>query len=152
MLYFRKSLDVAAEAKKKEFDYLKKVLKEKGKLTDEDMEYLAKLAEEQNRFMEIESKKYATLAVKHFKEAIKVFPDNPYPHFQLAKYYLSAGELELAKEELLKTAQSYAKLGDYKTLDSLIQFVKEQGTYAGLDSAFIEKLTKEIEKYKKSKG
>jgi tetratricopeptide (TPR) repeat protein len=127
MLYFRKSVDIAAKAEKKELEYLEEVLKKKKKLSEKDIEYLSRLAEEQDKILKNKSKKYATLSIKHFKEAIKVYPDNPYPHFQLAKYYLAAGELELAKKELLKTAESYAKQKDYETLESLVQFVKEQG-------------------------
>jgi len=144
MLYFRKSLDVAAETKRKESEYLKKILKEKKKLTDEDIEKLAKMAEEQNRIMEVEAKKYADLAVEHFKKAVEVYPENPYPHYQLAKFYLTAGEKELAEKELLETAKIFSKWRDYKALESLIDFVKQ----AGADTSFVKKL----EKLKKNNG
>jgi tetratricopeptide (TPR) repeat protein len=138
MLYFRKSLDVATEIKRKESEYLKKVLKEKKKLTDEDIKKLAEMAEEQNRIMEIETKKYADLAAEHFKKAIEVYPENPYPHYQLAKFYLTAGEKKLAEKELLETAKIFLKWKDYKSFESLIDFVKQ----AGADTAFIKRLEK----------
>lgn len=136
MLYFRKALDVTNKAKEKEAEYLKKILREKKELTDKDIEELAKIAEEQRKVLESESRKYANLSVKHFKKAIEVFPDNPYPHFQLAKFYLTAGERELAEKELIETAKIFVKWKDFKSLNSLIDFLKQ----AGADTALIKKL------------
>ncbi|MEO2068264.1 MAG: hypothetical protein ABGX27_01970 [Desulfurobacteriaceae bacterium] len=136
MLYFRKALDVATESKEKESEYLRKILKEKKELTDEDIEKLSKIAEKQRKILEVKSKKYANLSLDHFKKAIEVFPDNPYPHFQLAKFYLTAGERELAEKELVETAKIFVKWKDFKALNSLIDFLKE----AGADTALIKKL------------
>ena len=136
MLYFRKSLDVVNETKKRETEYLRKVLKEKKELTEKDIERLAKIADEQSKILESESEKYANLAVENFKKAIEVFPDNPYPHFQLAKFYLTAGERELAEKELVETAKIFVKWEDYRALNSLIDYLKETGA----DTALIKKL------------
>ncbi len=127
LLYIKKAGSMDKSLREKERKYILDVLKKKGKLTNEDLDYLAKLSRQEDEEIEKNSKFYIDRAIKAFQKAIELFPDNPYPYFQLAKFYKENSSNSLASKYLEKAAKLFLKYGQKDMYFSLIEEAKKEG-------------------------
>ncbi len=122
MLYYRKSLLVEKEDRKKTFAPVLDKVKEKKELTDKDLEKVAKSAERRDYLKK--RKKYFEMATLEFKAAIDSDPLNPVPHFQLGSMYSAAsvaGQTEAAEKEFFLAAKLSLKESDKDSAERAIE-------------------------------